>query len=104
MGDVVMSEEQNTVGSEDATAVDEALEEWKARTGIPNEFVVPGESKSGAHLDFARSVVRRVERRMVAAGLAQDHPDALEAINRLSDLLFVVARNADGGNTPSRGG
>jgi cob(I)alamin adenosyltransferase len=41
---------------------------------------------------------------MVAAGLAQDHPDALEAINRLSDLLFVVARNADGGNTPSRGG
>jgi hypothetical protein len=50
MGDVVMSEEQNTVGSEDATAVDEALEEWKARTGIPNEFVVPGESKSRSTL------------------------------------------------------
>ncbi len=102
MGDVAMPEEQNTVGSEDATTIDEALEEWRARTEIPNEFVVPGESKLGAHLDFARSVVRRVERRMVAASLAQDHPNALEAINRLSDLLFVVARNADGGNTPSR--
>jgi cob(I)alamin adenosyltransferase len=71
MGDVAMPEEQNTAGSEDATTVDETLEEWRARTGIPNEFVVAGGSKLGAHLDFAHSVVRRVERRMVAAGLAQ---------------------------------
>ncbi|MDP8952733.1 MAG: ATP:cob(I)alamin adenosyltransferase, partial [Actinomycetota bacterium] len=72
MGDVAMPEEQNTVGPEDATTIDEALEEWRARTEIPDEFVVPGESKVGAHLDFARSVVRRVERGMVAAGLVQD--------------------------------
>ena len=96
MGDVAMPEEPNAVGPEDVGRVDEVLELWKARTQIPQEFVVPGESKLGAQLDFARSVVRRAERTMVAAGLAQDHPHALEVVNRLSDVLFVAARNADG--------
>lgn len=102
MGDVAMPEEQNAVGSEDVGRIDEALENWRERTEIPDEFVVPGESKVGALLDFARPVVRRVERGMVTAGLVQGHPSALQAINRLSDLLFVVARNADGKVTPSR--
>jgi cob(I)alamin adenosyltransferase len=102
MGDLGMPEEQNAVGSDDLNRIDEALETWRERTEIPNEFVVPGESKVGALLDFARSVVRRVERGMVAAGLAQDHPDALQITNRLSDLLFIAARNADGKVTHSR--
>jgi cob(I)alamin adenosyltransferase len=102
MGDLGMPEEQNAVGSDDLNRIDEALENWRERTEIPNEFVVPGESKVGALLDFARSVVRRVERGMVAAGLAQDHPDALQITNRLSDLLFIAARNADGKVTHSR--
>ncbi len=102
MGDVAMPKEQNAVGPEDVKTVDEALENWRARTEIPDEFVVPGESKLGALLDFSRSVVRRVERGMVAVGLVQDHPNALEVVNRLSDLLFVVARNADGKNPLSR--
>jgi cob(I)alamin adenosyltransferase len=103
MGDLGMPEEQNVVGSDDLNRIDEALENWRERTEIPNEFVVPGESKVGALLDFARSVVRRVERGMVAAGLAQDHPEALQITNRLSDLLFIAARNADGKVTHSRG-
>jgi cob(I)alamin adenosyltransferase len=103
MGDIGMPEEQNAVGSEDAGRIDEALEDWRERTDLPDEFVVPGESKVGAFLDFARTVARRVERDMVAADLAEEHPDALQTINRLSDLLFVVARNADGKNTLSRG-
>ena len=102
MGDVAMPKEQNAVGPEDVRMVDEALENWRARTEIPDEFVVPGESKLGALLDFSRSGVRRVERGMVAVGLVRDHPNALEVVNRLSDLLFVVARNADGKNPLSR--
>ncbi len=102
MGDVGMPEEQNAVGPDDVKMIDEALEDWRARTEIPDEFVVPGESKVGALLDFTRSVVRRVERGMVSAGLVQDHPNALEIANRLSDLLFVVARNADGKNPLSK--
>jgi cob(I)alamin adenosyltransferase len=96
MGDVAMPNEKNVVGSADVEYLDATLEEWRGRTEIPKEFVVPGESALGALLDVARSVVRRAERSLVAAGYAQAHPDALKAVNRLSDLLFVVARNADG--------
>jgi cob(I)alamin adenosyltransferase len=102
MGDVGMPKEQNTVDHEDVKTLDEALENWRACTQIPDEFVMPGESKLGALLDFARSVVRRVERGMVTVGLVQDHPSVLEAVNRLSDLRFVVARNADGKCTLSK--
>lgn len=103
MGDVAMPKEEDVVGPEDVRRVDEALQGWRARTQIPNEFVVPGESMLGALLDFTRSGVRRAERSMVTAGLAHDHPHALEAVNRLSDVLFVAARNADGRETLSRG-
>lgn len=103
MGDLAMPQEEDFVGQDDVALVDRALTEWKSRTRLPNEFVIPGESRLGALLDVSRSVVRRAERRLVAAGLAEDAPDALRAVNRLSDLLFVVARNADGHNEPSRG-
>jgi len=103
MGDVAMPKEENVVGEEDLAFVDGALEEWRGRTEIPKEFVVPGESRLGALLDVARSVVRRSERSLVAAGYEREHPYALRAVNRLSDLLFVLARNADGKRTLSRG-
>ena len=103
MGDVAMPKEENFVGEEDLAFVERALEEWRSRTEIPKEFVVPGESRLGALLDVARTVVRRAERSLVAAGYAEEHPDALRVVNRLSDLLFVVARNADGKRTLSKG-
>jgi cob(I)alamin adenosyltransferase len=103
MGDVAMPREENAVGEEDLRFVDEALEEWRTRTEIPGEFVVPGESRLGALLDVARSVVRRAERSLVAAGYEKEHPYALRVVNRLSDLLFVLARGADGRRTLSRG-
>ena len=96
MGDVAMPEEENAVGESDLEYLDAAFEEWRDRTEIPNAFVIPGETRLGALLDVSRSVVRRAERSLAAAGYAETHPDAFKAINRLSDLLFVVARNADG--------
>jgi cob(I)alamin adenosyltransferase len=39
----------------------------------------------------------------VAAGYGGDHPYAVRVVNRLSDLLFILARNADGGRTLSKG-
>jgi cob(I)alamin adenosyltransferase len=103
MGDVAMPKEENIVGESDVALVDGALEEWRRKTEIPKEFVVPGESRLGALLDVARSVVRRSERSLVAAGYQREHPDALRIINRLSDLLFIVARGADGKRTLSKG-
>jgi cob(I)alamin adenosyltransferase len=61
---------------------------------LPAEFVLPGETPSSAGLDLARTVVRRAERRAVAmdrAGQVPD-PEILRYLNRVSDLLFVLAR------------
>ncbi|CAN5221811.1 cob(I)yrinic acid a,c-diamide adenosyltransferase [soil metagenome] len=103
MGDVAMPKEDNVVGENDLKFLDGALEDWRGRTEIPKEFVIPGESRLGALLDVARSVTRRAERSLVAAGYADEHPYAVRVVNRLSDLLFVLARNADGKKTLSRG-
>jgi cob(I)alamin adenosyltransferase len=103
MGDVAMPKEENAVGEGDLRFVDDALEEWRGKTEIPTEFVVPGETRLGALLDVARSVVRRAERSLVAAGYEREHPYALRVTNRLSDLLFVIARSADGRETLSKG-
>jgi len=103
MGDVAMPKEANSVGEEDLKLLDGALQEWRGRTELPTEFVVPGESRLGALLDVSRSVVRRAERSLVAAGYAGSHPYSIRVVNRLSDLLFVVARNADGERTLSKG-
>jgi cob(I)alamin adenosyltransferase len=103
MGDVAMPKENNFVGEDELALVDRTLAEWRERTEIPKEFVVPGETRTGALLDAARSVVRRAERSLVAAGYAAGHPYAIRVVNRLSDLLFVLARNADGEKTLSKG-
>lgn len=61
---------------------------------LPQEFILPGETSGSAGLDLARSVVRRAERQAVQmdrAGLVPD-PEILRWLNRVSDLLFVLAR------------
>jgi cob(I)alamin adenosyltransferase len=71
---------------------------------MPTEFVLPGESMAGAAFDLARTSVRRAERRAVALSADGGLPDSqvVPYLNRLADLLFVVARAADGGFRPLR--
>jgi len=60
------------------------------------EFILPGGSQFGATLHLARTVARRAERSVVAlAAQSEINPRALEYLNRLSDLLFVMARVAN---------
>lgn len=65
---------------------------------LPREFVVPGESTPGAALDVSRTVVRRTERAAVA--LAEEgtpiNAEIIRYLNRLSSLLFIIARAEDG--------
>lgn len=59
-------------------------------------FVIPGGSEAGARLHLARTVCRRAERRLVALAAQEDIPPVFLAyLNRLSDLLFVLARAAN---------
>lgn len=60
------------------------------------DFVIPGTSPASAALHLARTVCRRAERRVLAASREHALPQAVGAwLNRLSDLLFVMARWVD---------
>jgi cob(I)alamin adenosyltransferase len=72
---------------------------------LPDGFVVPGATPVSAALDVARCTVRRAERRVVELERAGGtvNPEARRYLNRLSDLLFVLARSVAGdGDVPSR--
>ncbi|MEA2461429.1 MAG: cob(I)alamin adenosyltransferase [Actinomycetota bacterium] len=61
---------------------------------LPQEFILPGATQGSAGLDLARSTIRRAERHAVAmdrAGMVPD-PEILRYLNRVSDLLFALAR------------
>ena len=61
-------------------------------------FVLPGGSEAAARLHVARSVCRRAERQVLAAARERDlNPLAAVYLNRLSDLLFILARAANAG-------
>ena len=74
-------------------ALDDAIERFNA--GLPplKEFVLPGGSRAGAACHLARTVCRRAERGLVTLKEGEPVSElALQYLNRLSDLLFVVAR------------
>ena len=59
-------------------------------------FILPGGSRAGAALHFCRTVCRRAERKVVElAECSTVSTEALAYVNRLSDLLFVMARAAN---------
>ncbi len=79
------------------TTIDEFNRELEPLTS----FVLPGGSEAAAHLHLARTAVRRAERATVALAAveANVNPVAVRYLNRLSDLMFVLARFAnDHGN------
>jgi cob(I)alamin adenosyltransferase len=61
-------------------------------------FILPGGTPAAAQLHLARTVTRRAERLITAlAAEAPINPEAVKYLNRLSDLLFVMSRAANGG-------
>jgi cob(I)alamin adenosyltransferase len=71
--------------------------ELEQRIEMPREFIVPGETRTSAALELARTVIRRAERRVVGLegdGL-QPGEHLLPYLNRLADLVWVLARTAE---------
>jgi cob(I)alamin adenosyltransferase len=57
------------------------------------EFILPGGAQAGATLHLARTVARKSDRKVVALSLVEEvNPQAIIYLNRLSDLLFILAR------------
>lgn len=81
-----------------STELEAQIDELTAKLGPLTSFVLPGGSEAAARLHVARTVVRRAERTTLALNeLAPLNPAILKYLNRLSDLLFQMARAQNGG-------
>jgi cob(I)alamin adenosyltransferase len=77
-------------------ALERTVDELTAAFEQPKDFIVPGNSRTGASLDFAARVVRRAERAIDALAREEDvRAEARAYVNRLADLVWVLARYAE---------
>lgn len=86
------------VTAEMTAGIEQLIDDLVAERPLRPVFLVPGTTLAGAMLDLGRTVVRRAERHAVRVRVS-GHPvsdDVLRYLNRLSDLLFVLARHAAG--------
>jgi cob(I)alamin adenosyltransferase len=81
-------------------ALEGRIDDLTARFEQPTEFVVPGETEVAARLDVARTVVRRAERRAMA--VAAEGSQVVPYLNRLSDLVWTLARWSEGTSVETR--
>lgn len=79
------------IGEAEVAALEQAIDRLETELAPLRAFILPGGSPAGAALHLARTVSRRAERRAVALG-DEVEPIVIVYLNRLSDLLFVMAR------------
>jgi cob(I)alamin adenosyltransferase len=84
------------IGADDATRLERYIDLSEVGLEPLRSFVLPGGSRAAASLHQARTVCRRAERRVLSAGReTKSRGEVLIYLNRLSDLLFVLARRAN---------
>ena len=91
---------QTLVAADMVARLESLIDDVTARFEPPTEFVVPGQAPVAAALDLARAVVRRAERRTLAVAAEGSH--VVPYLNRLSDLLWTLARWQENGFLPAR--
>ncbi|MGB5246077.1 MAG: cob(I)yrinic acid a,c-diamide adenosyltransferase [Woeseia sp.] len=75
------------------TKLEEQLDAFNADLPLLKEFILPGGGPAAAACHLARTIVRRAERRVLTLQKTETvRPQAVRYLNRLSDLLFVIAR------------
>ena len=76
--------------------LEKAIDELEMQLGLPHKFILPGGTKESAFLHLCRAVTRKAERTLVnAAKILPQNQYLLQYINRLSDFLYVLARQAN---------
>jgi cob(I)alamin adenosyltransferase len=84
---------------EQTTWLEERCDEVNATLKPLKSFVLPGGTAAAAHLHVCRTVCRRAERLAIACG-EEVSAEVVRYLNRLSDLLFILSRGANGGDEP----
>lgn len=87
---------KDMVTTEMVEKIERAIDEWTEIVGPITEFVIPGKNTLSASLDISRTVVRRAERH--AFGVLSGESIVPVYLNRLSDLLWTLARAVEGKN------
>lgn len=76
----------------DVERLEHAIDHFEEGVPALRHFILPGGSQAGALMHLARTVCRRAERRVIALGPGASDPIVVVYLNRLSDLIFVMAR------------
>lgn len=84
--------EKALISEADVQRLEQWIDEGETELSPLTRFILAGGSPAGAGLHVARTVCRRAERRMVGLGDGEVDATVLVFVNRLSDLLFVMAR------------
>jgi cob(I)alamin adenosyltransferase len=81
--------------------IDTAVADLESRIPLSRNFIIPGATPVGAALDMARTLVRRAERQAATLYRAGEveNPQVLRYLNRASDYVFMLARQADSGRS-----
>jgi cob(I)alamin adenosyltransferase len=87
--------EKATLGDHDIARLERTIDNLEVTLPAIRRFILAGGSPAGAMLHLARTVCRRAERRVVSLGPDAVDPVVVKYLNRLSDLLFVMARAAN---------
>jgi len=91
---------KSKVNEEMIKFLEDFIDEITASFELPKEFVLPGQNRISALLDVSRTVVRRAERRAITCNIEDSL--AVAYLNRLSDLLWAMARWQEGESITSR--
>jgi cob(I)alamin adenosyltransferase len=87
--------EKAAVTPDDVGRLEEWIDRYEEELPPLRRFIVAGGAPTGASLHVARTICRRAERRIVSLGADAVEPQVIAYVNRLSDLLFVLARVAN---------
>jgi cob(I)alamin adenosyltransferase len=91
-GRSTMADRRLTMDAADIVRLEAAIDRLEAELPPLRRFILPGGSRAGALLHFSRTVCRRAERAIVSLGTEHVDQHLVIYVNRLSDLLFVMAR------------
>ena len=84
------------ITAENVTELEEAIYILEEKLGMPKKFILPGGTVSSSFLHLCRATTRRAERTLVGVkDVLSLNPEILRYINRMSDLLYVLARQAN---------
>ncbi len=87
------------ISTKDIEILEEKIDDYTSKLPKITTFILPGTSVSGAHLHMARAVCRRGERLLVLLSEEDEdnkiRPELLKFVNRLSDCLYIIARDED---------